>query len=146
MARQKKKKQQLKSFESICSYVGDKFTDKEKRNQTETMTRISESMLCSDSFKSLKPRQQMLYIYCKAQYYGKRKPKDDNTELYQDDSFFYMNWGKILDYGLYTEKSHSNFYKDMQELEKKGFIKKVESGKNNRKKNIYQYVDKWVEK
>lgn len=142
MARTKKKPYEAKGFESRNR--GRVFVNQRGKNQADTSANIYESMLQSLAFKSLNHRQQILYIYCKAQYYGKRKPSKDYKEQYQDDSCFYMNWGKALDYGLYTESSSSNFYKDMKELEKKGFIKKLKSGKDHKEKNVYQYSDAWT--
>ncbi len=139
----RKKKYTPKHFES--SSGGGRFTNPLGREQPDTSTNIYESMLQSRQFKSLTYKQRNLYIYCKAQYYGKRKPKHDYEKLglYQDDSFFYFNIQKAIDYELYTKNGHSDFYKDMTVLEKKGFIKKVKSGKAHKEKNIYQYSDAW---
>lgn len=142
MARPKKKQYEPKLFESRNR--GSSFINQRGKSQADTSANIYESMLQSPAFKSLEKRQQILYVYCKAQYYGKRKPSKDYKEQFQDDSCFYMNWQKAIDYGLYTEKSHSNFYKDMQALEKKGFIKKLKSGKDHKEKSVYQFVDGWI--
>ena len=135
----KKKTYKPRSFES----KGEKYLNQRNKLVADTSANIYESMLTSAAFKSLLPRQKILYVYCKAQYYGKRKPAKDYKEEYQEESCFYMNWGKALDYGLYTEKSHSNFYKDMQELEQKGFIKKLKSGQAHKEKNVYQFCAEW---
>lgn len=130
-----------KGFES----KGKHFINQRGKSQVDTSANIFESMLQSKAFKSLKPKQQILYVYCKAQYYGKRKPKQDYKDKFQDDSYFYFNWQLALDYGLYTEKSHSSLYHDMQELIKKGFIERAESGKGHKTKSVYRFSNKWQE-
>ena len=142
MPRAKKKTYEPKAFESRNR--GRTFVNQRGKNQADTSANIYESMLQSEAFKSLKKGQKVLYLYCKAQYYGKRKPSKDYKEQYQDDSCFYMNWGKALDYGLYPESSSKNFYSDMKALEEKGFIKKLKSGKDHKEKNVYQFVDDWA--
>lgn len=142
MARSKKKQYEPKGFESRNR--GSTFVNQRGKNQADTSANIYESMLQSPAFKSLNSKQKILYVYCKAQYYGKRKPSKDYKEQYQEDSCFYMNWGKALDYGLYKETCSSNFYKDMKVLEKKGFIKKLKSGKDHKEKNVYQFSDEWT--
>lgn len=139
----RKKKYKAKPFESR----GERFINFRQKNQADTSANIYESMLQSTAFKSLSAKQQILYVYCKAQYFGKTKPKADyaNQGLYQEEECFYFNWGLALDYNLYPEKSHSNFYKDMKALMKKGFFELVQSGKGHKKKNIYKFCDKWQE-
>lgn len=140
----KKKTYQPRSFESLN--CGGSFINQRGRSQADTSANIYESMLQSPAFKSLTSRQQILYIYCKAQYYGKRKPAKDFKDEYQEDSCFYMNWGKALDYGLYGASCHANFYRDMKELEQKGFIKKLKSGQAHKEKNVYQFVSEWQQR
>jgi len=132
-----------RTFES----KGGHFINQRGKNQADTSANIYESMLQSAAFKSLTAKQQILYVYCKAQYYGKRKPKKDYEKqgLYQDDTYFYFNWQLAIDYDLYTEKSHSGFYKDMKVLMQRGFFELVKSGKGHKEKNIYKYSDKWQE-
>ena len=139
MSRPKKTTYKPKGFES----KGGHYINEKGKKSADTSANIYESMLTSTAFKKLKTKQQVLYLYCKAQYYGKRKPSKDFKEQFQDDSYFYMNWGKALEYGLYTASCSSNFYDDMTALEKAGFIKKVYSGKPHKEKNVYQYSDKW---
>lgn len=128
-----------KSFES----KGKNFTNRRGKPQKETSANIYESMLQSPGFNKLNSKQKVLYLYCKAQFFGKRKPGKDYKEQFQDDGCFYFNWGKALEYGLYTEKSNANFYRDMQALEKWGFIEKLKSGQAHKEKNVYRFSDKW---
>lgn len=130
-----------KSWESTDGKIKDGAKEK-----PDISANIYESMMLSDSFISLTNKQQILYLYCKAQYFGKRKPGRDHPgiEDLQGDDLFYLNWNVISGkYHLYRETSHKNFYQDMGVLCEHGFIEKVSSGKGNRKKTIYRYSDKW---
>lgn len=140
----RKKTYEPKAFESRNQ--GSSFINQRGKVQCDTSANIYESMLQSTAFKSLNNKQQILYVYCKSQYYGKRKPKKDYEKqgLYQDDSCFYMNWGRALEYGLYTSTMNSNFRKDMKALETWGFIKKLKSGKDHKEKNVWQFDDRWT--
>ena len=95
-------------------------------------------MLMSTAWQSLSKSQQVLYMYCKAQYYAEKK-KPENNPLY-----FTMNkskWNKL--YNLYTNSNSAGFYRDIQELILKGFIICVESGAVTRTKSIYSYSNMW---
>lgn len=139
----RKKTYEPKSFESRNQ--GSSFINQRGKQQADTSANIYESMLQSKAFKSLTAKQQILYVYCKSQYYGKRKPKKDYEKqgLYQEDTYFYFNWQLAIDYGLYS--THSRFYKDLKELSQKGFIELVKSGKGHKEKNVYKFSDKWKE-
>ena len=135
----RKKKFQPKAWESAGQVQYG------KRLIEDTSASIFESMLQSDSFKALKARQRFLYILCKSQYYGKKKPRHefpDNEELKSDDLFF-LNWAAVKRYALYSDTDSSTFYKDMKVLTDRGFIEKVASGKPNHSKTIYKFSDKW---
>ncbi|WP_026498924.1 hypothetical protein [Butyrivibrio sp. WCD2001] len=141
MTKRKKNDFQMKSFEG----VGTKFVGIHGALMADTFTRISESMLQSNAYKSLKPRQRDLYIHCKAQWIGKHKPRHDFKDVPELDSddLFYFNFDVAVEYGLYTPKSSHLFYNDMKALIESGFIDKVVSGKAHKKKNIYRYSDRW---
>ncbi len=113
--------------------------------QFDTSANIYMSMLMSAAWQSLNAGAKMLYMYCKAQYYGeKRKPKPDFRQLTEQEQqqCFTMNKSKWKDlYHIYT--NDRQFYKDMSLLIKSGFIELIESGKNTRTKNIYMLSDKW---
>lgn len=143
MSRSRKQAYKPKSFES----KGEHFINQRGKSQADTSANIYESLLQSKAFKSLNSKQKILYVYVKSQYYGKRKPKKDYEKqgLYQDDTYFYFNWQIALDYDLYTEKSHSRFYKDMKVLMQKGFFEIAKSGQGHKEKNIYRFSDKWQE-
>ena len=126
---------------------GSHFVDKNGTKRKETFASIFESMLQSKAFKSLTKNQRLLYVYCKAQILGKRKPKEDykKLELYQEEECFYLHLQAVIDYGLYKRGGASQFYDDMQALEDKGFIKKLASGQNSKSKNIYKLTGDWQE-
>ena len=111
----------------------------------DTSANIYESMLQSKAFMSLTKNQRLLYIYMKAQYYGKRKPGRDYPEVeqFQGDDLFYFNQSLAVKYGLYTRGNHKSFYDDIKALENHGFIKTVSNGKMTKSKSIYKFVGEW---
>ena len=139
----KQTKHKSKAYES----TGEKFIDKNGVSRTDTFASIYESMLVSKAFMSLNKSQRLLYLYCKAQIMGKRKPKEDykNLDLYQEEECFYLHLQAVIDYGLYSKNGATHFYRDMKVLEDKGFIKQLASGKNSKSKNIYKLVGDWKE-
>jgi len=140
----KRKENPPRAFESMG---GKTFINPRGKNQTDTFARVYTSMLLSPAYQSLNFRQRHLYTCMKDQFFGKRKPCKDYEKqgLYQDnkDEYFYFNWQLALDYGLYTPKSNSNFYKDVDVLIQHGFIEKVKSGQGHKTKNVYRYSDQW---
>lgn len=137
----KKTKYVPKAFESR----GEKFTDSNGTVRADTSANIYESMLLSKAFITLTSKQQILYIYCKSQYYGHRKPEKDykDIEQFQGADLFYLNWAAVKAYGLYKDSMHSNFYKDMKALCEHGFIRNISSGASQRKKSIYKFCSDW---
>ena len=91
----------------------------------DTSANIYESMLQSTAWKDLKPRERQLYIYCKAQYYGKRKPAKDFPDIpqVQSEECFYLNLSLVVSYGIYTRNGNKEFYQDMKKLEEHGYEK-----------------------
>ena len=138
-----KKKYAPRAFESL----GAKFIDSDGRKRTDTSANIFESMLLSPAWKSLNSKQQVLYLVCKAQFYGKRKPGRDfpDVETFQTDEAFYLNWGSVQKYGLYKPTMSKNFYADMRALIDRGFIILLSSGKSHHQKNIYRFGARWRE-
>lgn len=136
-----RKKYVPKSFESM----GAKFIDDLGNDRTDTSAMIWESMLLSPAYKDLKVRQQQLYTLCKAQYYGKRKPRQDykDIEQLQGDDLFYMNLAAVVRYGLYSRNMRKEFYGDMQALVQHGFLEKVSSGRGGNRKAIYRFSHAW---
>lgn len=137
----KRKGYSAKPYES----VGLNYIDRKGKTRKETNCCIYDSMLESDAFVSLKPRLKVLYLYCKAQLFGKRKPARDcpQIDIYQDDSCFYFNWDLAKNYGLYKPSMESNFYRDMKALIDAGFIKLLTSGAKRKQKNVYAFSDRW---
>ena len=137
----------MKSFESK-----GKFIDQNGTERNDTSAAIFESMLLSEAYLDLTPKQRLLYLYCKAQYFGKRKPKQDFQDLEQiDNECFYLPWVNMKNYKLYGQKGKSEkadknaskeFYKDMTALVKHGFIKKIGNGGHG-KKNIFKFISEW---
>lgn len=111
----------------------------------DTFGRITESMMQSNTFKSLNKAQRLLMVACTMQNYGKRKPERDYTDIDEiSENCFYFNVDIAINaYELYKPTDSSTFYKDMQVLIDKGFIERVSSGKSHRKKSIYRYSSKW---
>ena len=120
---------------------GKKFLDTHKASIPETSANIFESMLRSPAYMRLTDKQRCLYVVCKAQYFGKRKPsKDYGIEVF-DDQCFYLNWESVQHYGLY--KQHAHFYRDIKALIAAGFIERVSSGAGKREKSVYRYSSEW---
>lgn len=111
----------------------------------DTSANIYETMLLSPAFMDLSKNQRLLYLYMKAQYYGKRKPGKDfpEMELFQGDDLFYFPMGTAEKYQLYRKANHKAFYDDVHNLESHGFIKTVSNGKTTKRKSIYQFSGEW---
>lgn len=129
-----------KKFESAQFY-----TDKNGKKHGDTSANIYMTMLLSQAWRDLTKNQQILYLYCKAQYYAeKRKPKHDEDNEFGNEWYFTMNKSKWCDlYGIYTENNKAQFRKDMAELINKGFIRCVACGWYDKQKTIYAYSSKW---
>ncbi len=131
-----------RTFESAGSV---RYRAGEKPRQ-DTFARLYESMLLSDAYIDLTDKQKHLYTLCKAQYIGKRKPERDypDIEELEGAELFYLNWDLVWNvYKLYSEKSHSAFYHDMDALISHGFITRISSGRLRRAKTVYRYSNKW---
>ncbi len=128
----KKKAYRPKSFES-------------SGKSNDTSANLYESMLLSAAFMDLTPKQRLLYVYMKAQYYGKRKPGKDNPNIenLQGDDLFYFPRTLAEKYNLYTRSNNRQFYNDIKAIEEHGFIKTISSGKATKTKSIYKFVGAW---
>lgn len=106
---------------------------------------IYETMLISPAFLNLTKNQRLLYVYMKAQYYGKRKPKNDfpDIEQFQRDDLFYFNMALAEKYGLYSRSNDRQFYADIKAIEQHGFIKTVSNGRSTKSRSIYQFISEW---
>lgn len=136
MAYKKYKKYKPKKFEST-------------QNPSDTSANIYMSMLMSPNWMALTKNAQVLYVYCKAQYYAeKRKPELNPLnprKLTEDEKSrcFTMNMSKWNDlYHIYN-KNQNQFQKDMRQLIEYGFVELIEDGSTTRTKSIYMLSDKW---
>jgi len=117
----------------------------------DTSANIFMSMLKHPAFRDMTPRQQILYVYCKAQYYGTKgrdKPRyvEGTVRVKGEapDTQFYFNRSKwCIEYELYTDKDRASFYRDRDALISHGFIRVIENGKTTRTKTIYAFWDMW---
>lgn len=96
------------------------------------------SMLESPAWRDLTASQKVLYVACKAQFFGDRENPDGN------ELNFCMNRAKWLKYELYKPGNAEGFYRDMAALILHGFVRCVHQGKANHQKNVYQFSDKWT--
>lgn len=116
---------------------------------SDTSANIYMSMLTSYAWQKLTKNQQVLYLYCKAQYYAqkdkdKQKPKIAQLSAEEFRRCFTMNKSKWCNlYHLYNNGNQGSFAKDMRALVKWGFVELVEEGKNISSCNIYMLSDKW---
>lgn len=137
----RKRKWTARLFESR----GQRFQDGNGTIRADTSANIYESMLLDPAFATMKPRQQMLYVLCKAQFYGHRKPQQDypDLECMQGDDKFYMNLSAVVQYGLYKRSGTHEFYGDLKELQRRGFIKCISNGRATKSKSVYQFSGEW---
>lgn len=128
---------------SRSKYIPKGFESDSRSN--DTSANIYESMLESEAFMDLTKNQRLLYVYCKKQYYGKRKPQRDypDIEEFKSEECFYFCLSMAERYGLYTRKNKGQFYKDMKALVSHGFIDVVSNGKYTKSKTVYRYSYAW---
>ena len=120
------------------------------KEQTDTTTLLTYSMMISDAFRDLTARQRMLYVYAKSQFYGARsRPCNDYKDIdvfkeYNGSRYFYLNHRLLSDvFGLYPKDNHRDLYKDIKALIEHGFIEKYSGGRSNRSRAIYRYSEWW---
>lgn len=101
-------------------------------------SRLYDNMIFSPAFKALTKNQRLLLICMIQEYNPSTKVKHPDN----DPNKFYFNKRIYSEkYGLYS--NDRQFYKDRDELIKKGFIKQVVGGHTTRKKTIYQFSQLW---
>jgi len=116
---------------------------------SDTSANIFASMMTSDAWMTLTASQKLLYVYCKAQYFGeKRKPKllegVSGLEDKSPDLIFTMNKAKWCGlYGLYKGNNDKGFIRDMSALIDKGFVRCLIDGAVNRTRSVYEYSSMW---
>lgn len=124
------------------------------KEQTDTTTLLTYSMMISEAFKDLTARQRMLYVYAKGQFYGARsRPCSDFPEIpefkeYKGQKYFYLNHRLLSDvYGLYPKSNHRDLYNDTAALIAHGFIEWYTEpkavNKSNHMRTIYRYSEAW---
>lgn len=145
MSGSRKTEYKPKAFEAKSSVTGARFTTEDGKARPDTFTIIYESMLCSPAYKALSNKEKQLYTLCKAQYYGKRKPKQDypSTPEVQGDECFYFNREMAIGYGWCKENDTGPLYEGLKTLIAFGFIDLVISGKANHRKSVYRYSNRW---
>lgn len=111
----------------------------------DTSANIYDSMILSPAFMDLSKNQKLLYIYMKAQYYGKRKPGKDfpEVEQLQGETLFYFNMALAENYGIYTRSNHKAFYADIKAVEDHGFIETISNGSATKSRSIYKFSSRW---
>lgn len=172
MGRQKKPKpSEHLPFEakSKLVYVGSRdgykyrYTDKNGNEQTDTDARIAYTLMVSTAFKSLTPRQRVLYLCAKSEFYAARsRPskdfRDENGEPleifreYGGKGCIYLNRKLLCDvYGLYPPSNKRDLYADIQALIQAGLLERVtglerfDITKTNHQRNIFRFSEKWKE-
>jgi len=133
--RRLKRKNNIEIYESSGEFKGMRDTQ---------FSRVFKSMLYGRNFKTLKNRQKLLYIYLKGMRYGGIKPQNlyPDIEAFKGEDKFFFGFDDAQETGIYTRNMKKEFYMDIKELEKFGFIKIISQG-NFGKKTIYQYSDSW---
>ena len=88
---------------------------------------LYESMYTSPAWKELKPRQKILYLYCRLQPWATKTPGKDYPlcEAYQEPEVFYL------------------LYEDAKALCKVGLLECLFYGKPYRQKSVYRLSALW---
>lgn len=143
MAKNKSRVYVPKTFESDPQFLIGRNYD--------TSANIYMSMMLSPAWLDLSKAQQILYLYCKAQYYGKNKKEQKELMTAEEllskkevdtSKRFFMNREMWLNfYKIYPD--NGQFYKDIKVLCDFGFIKTIERNQNTKKRNIYEFTDQW---
>ena len=125
-------------------------TKKQKVQEWETkekkiFARIYKDMMLSEAFVTLTPRQMMLYIVAKMQFYGHRKPAKDypHIEAFHSEECLYLNHALGVQYGLYPPSNHRDLYRDIEVLIEHGFLERLSNGRVNQKKSVYRFSGNW---
>ena len=106
---------------------------------------IRDSMIKHPAFIGLKHRTKWVLFCCLMQTQeGKAKASlykhaEENGRQYDFDHCFVFPDKQMRSYGL--EPRHAR--DELKELEKRGFIKKIEGNKERREVNVYQFTDSW---
>lgn len=106
---------------------------------------LYESMYTSPAWKELKPRQKILYLYCRLQPWATKTPGKDYPlcEAYQEPEVFYLNWAKVRCTGIYGLTNSMALYEDAKALCKVGLLECLFYGKPYRQKSVYRLSALW---
>lgn len=146
----KKKQYRLRTFESLSAgSAGNKYySETFGKTRTDSTANIAESMLFSAAFQSLENRQKVLYLYMKAQLYGRtaKHPADVYPDLegLKTDEVFFFSWSMARLTGLYADSNKSQFSKDTKTLVNRGFIEVVATGNLSGRASIYKFSSRWA--
>lgn len=109
----------------------------EKRKEDKDLfVRIYAGMMQSKAWGNLTKPAMTLYLYMKLQLFGQNNPIKENKQSFVFNKALYTKT-----YNLYT--NGAQFQRDLKLLVDNGFIEIVEKNWTTRKKNIYQFSDKW---
>lgn len=146
---QEYKPKPYKDFESY-GYIKDGthwFTpilgDKDRKD---SVAGITMCMLSHPSFKDLKPRQRLLYVYAKAQCKGmaERKDFEENYPQFKGHpEYIYLNSHLMINvYEMYTKNTARELYKDITALTEHGFLVPICYDEKSQR-IIYKLISEW---
>lgn len=113
----------------------------------DTFGTLYDSMLKAESFQNLPIGAKFFYVCCRVQAQSKAgkqclyKHAEENERKYNENYFVFPAEHLRL-YGI----DRSNARRMFDQLEKAGFVKKIESNQHQKKVNVYAFVDDWKNK
>lgn len=147
-------KYQKKSHESCESFIP---YNADGTRHADTSCNVFMSMRFSKAWHELTYKQKELYSIIKGLEYAETKKRSvlitekERTTLTEEElrkvnikyrfTFNKTKW--CYYFGLYSPQGRNDFYDDMKALIDKGFIKRLESGKNTISSNIYELDNRW---
>ena len=112
----------------------------------DTFSMSYHSLITSEQFQRMKPAVKLMYYYCRNQATSREgraclyKHAEEEGKKYKNDSFVFPA-AHMEKYGM--QRQNGNKY--LKELERNGFIEKVENNKHRRKVNVYRFSPSWKE-
>lgn len=124
-------------------YFKPVFGDTERKDSTAAITMC---MLSHPSFKDLKARQRLLYLYAKAQYRG-MVDRTEFEEAYPQfkghPEYIYLNNKLLIDvFEMYSKHSARELYNDIKVLTEHGFMVPVGYDEPTQR-IIYKLIPEW---
>ncbi len=110
--------------------------------------RLYEGMMKHGSFKKLSIGTRMFYVLCRVQAQSEEGRRclyahgKDECRKYNPDVEFVFPAKHLEEYGIRRQNATNYF----RELEKAGFIMKVEQNNHRQKVNVYRFIHKWCTK